>query len=501
MNAPWLSLANGTAAAQAALPCWELPRLHEAVLEAVAAGARLGSWSVDGEGRLLAVLVDDAGGRLLLASAQIGQSVPALSPRCAQAQRFEREMAEEQGVVAEGHPWWKPLRFHQRWTPGPDAWERTGAQLPGTAPVWRLEGPAVHEVAVGPVHAGVIEPGHFRFQCLGEVVHHLEIQLGFQHRGVLRAQLGGPHARSLAMMETLAGDSSIAHAWAHCALREALGGIDVSPLATQLRALMLELERLANHTGDLGALGGDVGFQPTAAFNGRIRGDFLNLSALVCGNRLGRGLLRPGGVRFDLDAARSARLRSGCRAAGRDVTRSVRLLLSTSAVQARFEGVGRVRSEDARQLGLVGLAARACGLAHDARCDLTLGAAARPPAPAVASTGDVHARAVVRWQEIESSLRLVEELLDQLPAQTGPLLQPVPALRPLQVAVAVIEGWRGPVLHVAETDAAGRFLRYRAVDPSFHNWAGLELALRGEQISDFPLCNKSFNLSYCGHDQ
>jgi Ni,Fe-hydrogenase III large subunit len=196
------------------------------------------------------------------------------------------------GLVPRGHPWLKPLRYHHSYRAGHDAWGRAvGDQiLPCVTEHFQVEGSEIHEVAVGPVHAGVIEPGSFRFQCHGEHVFHLEIHLGYQHRGVEPALVGGPNKRTIHYMETLAGDTSIGHALAYCQAVEALAGVHTPPRAQAIRGIALELERLACHTGDLGALADDVGYLPTANYCGRLRGDFLNASGTICGSRFGRGL-------------------------------------------------------------------------------------------------------------------------------------------------------------------------------------------------------------------
>jgi Ni,Fe-hydrogenase III large subunit len=451
---------------------------------------------------LYVVLADSAHAILRVGRMTAGsEHLPSLTPACPQVHLFEREIAEQYGIVFDGHPWLKPVRFHASYRPGHDAWGRRPGESPvvGVMDFYRVEGDEVHEVAVGPVHAGIIEPGHFRFQCHGEHVFHLEISLGYQHRGAERSLAGGPNKRTIHTIETLAGDTTIGHALAYCQTLEALSDTPVPIRAEVLRGVALELERLANHTGDLGALANDVGFLPTASYCGRLRGDFLNLTALICGSRFGRGLARPGGVLFDLNAERRQQAVERLDAAYRDVENAVNLLWNSASVQARFEETGAVEKDAARAIGLVGPAARACGIECDVRQDFPTGIFRFTQVPVSTwKTGDVFARAYVRWLEIQRSVAFIREQLAGLP--DGPIKTNLADLKPDHLAVSLIEGWRGEICHVALTDTQGRFARYKVVDPSFHNWMGLALALRDQQISDFPLCNKSFNLSYCGHD-
>ena len=556
---------------------------------------------------LCCVLAHDGTRRLMARRTPPVTAFVSMTPDLPQLHYFEREIYEQWGVEPVGHPWLKSVRRT------PDSFEAqarnaaaaasanvsganasganaSGADVsgaesivtheaaPATAltdtaapaspaqpyPFYRVEGVDVHEVAVGPVHAGIIEPGHFRFQCYGENVLHLEIALGYQHRGLESMLVHGPAARRLALLECAAGDSTVAHATAHCVVVERMKGQQPDERAQLVRRIGLELERLANHTGDLGAIAGDTGFLPTASWNGRIRGDFLNMTASLCGNRFGRGLLRPGGVAHDLSPQECADLLDRVRTAWQDARGSVDVMLDAVTVRNRLTETGSVEPSVARELGLVGVAARACGLDVDARFHMPLSdLSCENCAPRLEITGDVMARTSVRSRELDDSLRLLELDLTRLaslpfqpsqpgqpgqpsqknetpatcaasaahaaplrtppahaapahaaPAQTTPAqtanatagyesaapVSDFAVLPPHTLAVAQVEGWRGEVCHVALTDSRGHILVYKAIDPSFHNWTGLAVALRGNQISDFPLCNKSFNLSYCGHD-
>ncbi len=496
---------NGETADLAAIPVLSREEFRQVILEAVKRKNRIaaffGSPSFSNGVRLYAVLASEAEGKLFVCAAEVEKSYPAFTPDCPQLHWFEREVAEQFGIRPEGHPWPKPLRFHPpvfKINGSPS--EKKAAPEIGAADFFQMEGEEIHEVAVGPVHAGVIEPGHFRFQCHGERVFHLEISLGYQHRGIERGILGRPHKDTLFQMETAAGDSSIGHATAYGQLVEALSDGAVSARAHALRGVGLELERLANHTGDLGALSNDVAYLPAASFCGRIRGDLLNITALLCGNRLGRGWIRPGGVGFNLENDRIAEILKRLERAEKDLSGAVELLWREPSVLSRLEYTGALSKTEAEELGIVGPPARASGLARDVRRDFPWGIYRFVQIPVVTVTsGDVLARALIRWREIQHSLKFVREQLERLPDGEISSKQNSP-LKSNQFAVSLTEGWRGEICHVATTDARGKFSRYKMVDPSFHNWMGLAVALRGEQISDFPLCNKSFNLSYAGTD-
>lgn len=510
-GADWLAVRTGECVDSASVPRVSPDVFSANLVAARNRGERLaqlfGRRMPDGGVALHAFLADDRAGTMNVCRAHLHRTpelplrYPSVTAHWPAAQAFEREIAEQFGVLPVGHPWLKPLRYHPTDDKSPAPWGAfdPGKPIPGDYDFYRVEGDEVHEVAVGPVHAGVIEPGHFRFQCHGEDVLHLEIALGYQHRGAEPLLLHRNATRSAIAAETLAGDASIGHALAYCSALESLADAAVGARAHAIRGIALELERLANHVGDLGAMCSDVAFLPGASYLGRLRGEFLNLTLELCGNRFGRNLLRPGGVLFDIPGEMAAYLRSKLRALQSEVRRVLNMMFDQSSVLARFEGAGILTAEQAREIGLVGPAARASGLMRDVRHDFPHGAFRFSHIPvATESTGDVYARAVVRWLEVQRSLEFLLDLLGSLPS--GKTFSAPGPLRPNSMAFGLSETWRGEAMHVAFTDEQGGLAFVRAKDPSLHNWLGLALALRGVPISDFPLCNKSFNLSYAGHD-
>ncbi len=443
--------------------------------------------------KIITVLADDDNSKLLVASAMMGEkdSYPSLTIEFPAFHLFERELFEDFGVKPEGHPWLKPVRY------GFNRFNRENTMH--NFPFFKMAGEQIHEVAVGPVHAGVIEPGHFRFQCHGEKVHHLEIQLGYQNRGIEDMMLKVNHRFRAHLSESIAGDSVIAHVSAYSALMESLCGCRITRRAQAVRGIMLELERIAVHIGDLGALAGDIAYLQSNSIFGALRTHIINTALAVCGSRFGRSIIRPGGVLYDIDEDLNREIGETLQKILKEVNLAAEAFFSNSSVLARLEQTGVVTNETAKQIGMVGPSARASGVSIDVRTDHPYRIYRNFPLHKITMPGgDVFSRAYIRFIEIRQSIQFILEVLENMPEDTI-VMEPLEKPGKDSFTVSLVEGWRGETVHAAVTGKEG-LIRYKIKDPSFNNWYGLALAVRGNGISDFPLSNKSFNLSYSGHD-
>ena len=366
-------------------------------------------------------------------------------------------------------------------------------------PFVSVEGDGVHEIAVGPVHAGTIEPGHFRFSVVGEKVLRLEERLGYTHKGVARRFEGLSQSEGHRLAARVSGDSAIAFSWAYCAALEAITKTTCPVRATDLRALALEHERLANHLGDLGALGNDAGFAFGLTQFSRLKEDLLRANDFAFGARYLLDYIVPGGVAGDLPSDASRLLLDRYTALEQVVSNLRSIYAEHAGLQDRFREAGRLETSLAEKLGAIGLAARASGIPRDLRVDHPWPPYDRLiPKPVVQTAGDVAARVQVRFDEIFESVRLCRALLEGISA--GSIQIPVPLAESAMPGIGLIEGWRGPVMIALETGPDGSIRRCHAHDPSWQNWPLLEYAILGNIVPDFPLINKSFNLSYSGQD-
>jgi len=501
MKTGFLKVSNGSAVLRSDIPQLSFEDFRKDALKIVKEGGKIVQYFGYQENntiKLIAVLRTD---ELLLAETDAPDSYPSFSVECEPFHLFEREIAEQFGIKPEGHPWLKMVRYHPNYAVKPDIFGNDYQEdIPGRYDYYKVDGEEVHEVAVGPVHAGVIEPGHFRFNCIGERVFHLEIQLGYQHRGIENLLGNIQNKRLPIVIESIAGDTTVANATCMAQAVEALTQVKTDQGSETIRTIALELERIANHTGDLGALSGDVAFLPPANYFGRMRGDFLNMTLLICGNRLGKGVLRPGGVRFSIDNEIRKELMRRINELEPQMRHVIDLLFGTPSARSRFERCGIVSTFDAEKLGLVGPAGRASGIQYDARREFPTETYQNIEIPAYDEpTCDVYARARVRADETMRSIKIVKTLLENK-IETQPVDFGNYDLAPASFVVTVNEAWRGELSHCILTNEKGEIHRYKVKDPSFHNWNGLAMSLRDTGISDFPLNNKSFNLSYCGFD-
>lgn len=401
---------------------------------------------------------------------------------------FERELWEEFDITPVGHPWLKGVRFpHTR----PDL------QM-ADYPFYQSDSPSIHEVGVGPVHAGVIEPGHFRFLCEGEAVHHLEIQLGFQHRGVQSLLTRGDLQRKIHLGEAIAGDTVIGHGLAYCQLVEGMSGI-TPPADIQIcRAIALELERIAMHLADLSALAGDIAYLSGQSFFAALRTTVINTSLSICGSRFGKRWLSPGGINYGISSELQRTIILALEKVKTQFSYAADAMFADTGCLSRFDSTGVVTTATARELNFVGMAARSAGLRRDARSSSPF-YPYRDFKPVMGDNGDVFSRASLRVLEVHQSIGMLTEWLTTVGA-VKPLLLPLPPVPANALAISIVEGWRGEIIHLAQTDAQAKTMFYKVYDPSFHNWTALAMAVRNNGVSDFPVCNKSFNLSYCGFD-
>ena len=479
-----------------------------AVLES---GGRLVSmWGIDrGAGGLAACAAYAVAEGLVWVELPIDEAKPVfpdLAGAFPCAGRLQRAMADLSGLSAEDAADQRPWLDHGLWAPGRAALQHDAAPQPASAgtlpadyPFVRVEGDGVHEIAVGPVHAGIIEPGHFRFSVVGEKVLRLEEHLGYVHKGIERRFTELPPLEGHRLAGRISGDSTVAHAWAYCMALESAWACEVPERAQWLRALMLERERVANHLGDLGALGNDAALAFGLAHFSRLREDWQRLSRDAFGHRFMMDAVVPGGVAADLQMAQRDTQRRQCDEVEREVRRLRQVYDEHAGLQDRFMTTGRVTPELAARLGLTGMAGRASGQASDLRSDHDWQPYRRLHARiATQEGGDVAARVAVRFDEIFESLRLIRELCTGLPygERTCDLRAPDVQAR----GAGWVEGWRGEILVALETAADGRIVRCHDHDPSWQNWPVLEHAVIGNIVPDFPLINKSFNLSYSGHD-
>lgn len=440
--------------------------------------------------KVIAVFVDSASSSIHIIGGLFNKSkleFESFANQFPQTNYFECELSENYGYLPINHPWLRPVRKQNV------ILDNKPYQF------FKLEGEEVHEVAVGPIHAGVIEPGHFRFQCHGELVYNLEINLGYQHRGIEKLLLDANSNQRIILSESIAGDTTIGHTFAHCNAIESLSQTQLSLRSEVIRTIASELERIAMHLSGLGGVANDVGFALPASSYGRLRTLAINSLALLCGSRFGRGLFIYGGVRFDLNDEIIGSIKKNLEVIRNDVTEINKYLFGSIGVLTRFEDTGTVSKELAQSIGLVGMAARSTGLEEDIRINFPYSAYRYNPVSMITlSSGDVFARARLRALEIDESLRFIFDQLDNLP--DGEISSRVGKIKNNSGVVSIVEGWRGEIVHIAFTDENEKLVQYKIKDPSFNNWYGLSLALRNTAISDFPLCNKSFDLSYAGHD-
>ncbi|MBP2328803.1 Ni,Fe-hydrogenase III large subunit/Ni,Fe-hydrogenase III component G [Kibdelosporangium banguiense] len=427
--------------------------------------------------------------------------VPSLAGLSFAAGRFEREMRDLFGIVPADHPLPQRLVRHFHWPRGwhpmlADAGEPPQfGDVDGPYPFRTVEGPGVYEIPVGPVHAGMIGPGHFRFSVVGETILNLKARLWFVHRGIEKLFQGRRPRQAIELAERVSGDTTVGHALAFCQAIEDAWQYPVPAHTQRIRAILLELERLYNHITDIGALCNDVGHGILNTHAQRVREQLLRINDEVTGHRLLRGAIHPGGATVTAlpDPVRLAVI-------GEDIAEIAALALGNTVVADRFAGTAVLTREQATDLGTLGYVARASGLTTDARHDHPFLHEVFRRTEHTHTDGDVLSRFLVRAEEITYSIGLITSLVHTVRQQ--PATTPITPVEPRsgRSGVGIVEGWRGTIVHRVELACDGTLARVKIVDPSFFNWPALPVALADTIVPDFPLTNKSFNLSYAGND-
>lgn len=446
--------------------------------------------------KLYCCIADDATHEIYVNSSVINTNdkLPSLTSHNHNFEKFEREIAENFGIEYTDHPWLKLVRYAQNRT--------NKAQTIANYPFYQAESEELHEVGVGPIHAGIIEPGHFRFICNGEQILHLEIQLGYQHRGIEQLFIQKNNVLQRATLaENIAGDTAVGHTTTFANLWESLCGVETSKELHFSRTLAMELERIAIHTGDLAAICADIAYQLGNSVYGRLRTPIVNFFQEWGGNRLAKGLIRPGKINYPFSKDLGTRLLEIFNTYEPDFKQMSNQFFQLPSVLARLERTGIVNYEQVLEIGTVGMAARMSGLERDIRKShpFNFYTGKIQHSPIIKHHGDVFSRTQIRREEIAQSIAYCKKLITDIPEFKKPeqvKLQPGKE----KFTLTLTEGWRGEICHCAITDEQGNLKAYKIKDPSHHNWMALAQAVRNNEISDFPVCNKSFNLSYCGHD-
>ncbi len=427
---------------------------------------------------------------------EVHYPLPSISKYVYAIHIYEREIAENFGLDFEDHPWLKPVRYaHNR---------ADKSKVINNYPFFKIESNELHEVGVGPIHAGVIEPGHFRFQCNGELVLHLEIQLGWQHRGVEHVFLEKKKLlQRHTLMECIAGDTAVGHNTAFSSLMENLSGSTLNKNLETERVIALELERIAMYVFDISNLCTGIAYQLGNSVFGALRTPLINYFQWWCGNRFGKSLVRVAGTNYPLTEELVKKFYELLNDVEWRFNEIAERTFNMPGVLKRFQDIGTITTKQAEMIGAVGMSARMAGVERDIRSSHPHGVYREMNhEPVILESGDVYARFLIRRIEVGRSINIIRHLLkDFIPASAlKPLNDSNLKLQADSFSLSLIEGWRGEICHAAVTGERGEIIHYKVKDPSFHNWLALALSLRNLEISDFPINNKSYDLSYCGHD-